>query len=31
MAIGACGYQWIATGTYGGLWMLMDGYCACGW
>ena len=31
MAIGACGYQWIVIGTYGGPSMLMDGYGACGW
>ena len=30
MAIAACGYQWIAIGTYRGPWMLMDGHC-CLW
>ena len=26
MAVVACGYQWIAIGTYGDPSMLMDGY-----
>ena len=30
MAIAACGYQWIAIGTYRGPWMLMDGIAAYG-